>query len=719
MLKPICEQTEKLFAPLNLAPTDRLAISLAKEVADENIKTERDVIHYGEKFIVNIYGAAITQEEYRTNYNYLYSNRVVPDSKNPGKTKNIYFARPSNIALREFVQRIPERKKVLNDYDNYRGERFEFAATDITVSLIHKLWKRENIAFTDEAKRVFDYLLITSMKMDENAKIISDYKINKIVPECDLQFCAEKPLSPYQQVALYLQNKNDGFASFMEQGTGKTPPSIANIDNLAEANWQKQLDAGKKNPDALKVLILCPNNVRANWENEFKNFSTVDGRIAVLRGTEMERLRTWILTMLENTYITQLNQETGDYEKDLSRPIKYIAIICGYDILHRFEPLLKLQWDAVFADESQYFKSADTKRWKDGLLKLRERSKRRYVLTGTPVCNSVNDLWTQLEFLRKGGSGFISFKNYQNFYSVYDEFSRRVGYQNLPFLQERLSQMAFFITKKEALPDLPDKVYRIVECEMSTKQAQVYRDIADKLHHEIELELENSKQVDSMTVNNILTQLLRLAQITSGFVTYDEVVDDNGVIIKPKKVVRFDGPDEQPKIKELIEILKEKQPDEKTIIWACFESDLLSLQESLEEAGFRTVLFYGKTTENQRKQAEYDFNHDDNCKIFIGNAAAGGTGLNLLGYPPQHPELSDCDVTEEIFYSQNWSAMYRAQSEDRAHRRGTRRNVTITDLQVPNTIDTEIRKRVVEKREDASTIADLREVLNSILKMKM
>lgn len=724
MLLPTSELTAKIYTPIEFIDTDRLAISLNEK----------------KNFVVNIYGQRISEEDYKKTYNHNYSCHYL------GKDQGyIYFARPSFAAIHDFIERIPERHR-LNDKENYRGERWELAGTDITASLVYNFWikpfdikednlevfpllkngKLSRIAFADEeTKLYFTYLLAVSARASENAKVISQYKsakaeyeaakasglyngqlveyelkVQNSLPEAsgDLQFCADKPLAVYQQLALYLQNVNDGFGSFMEQGTGKTPPSIANIDNLALQKYEES--GGEK---ILKVLIVCPNNVRANWEKEFQNFSTVEGRVTILRGTEKNRIKCFVESLLN------LQEE------------KYTALICGYDIIARFPALFEFtkfpdgdtNWDVVITDESHFYKDSRTKRWEKGLIKLRDRAKRRYPLTGTPVCNNINDLWTQLEFIREGGSGFKSFKNFQDFYSKYDEWNNTIGYQNLPFIQERLARMSFFISKKEALPDLPEKVYDIIEVEMSPKQTLVYEKIATELQYKIDQEIEAAGgKPDAMTVNNILTQLLRLAQITSGFITYDAVYGDDGTIIRPKRIERFK---EQPKINAVLELLKERQKFEKTLIWACFESDLLALQQAVEDAGYKYVMFYGKTSETERKEAEYLFNNNDEYTVFIGNAAAGGTGLNLLGYPPQQPELSESNVTQEIFFSQNWSAVQRSQAEDRAHRRGTRTNVRIIDLQVPQTIDDEIRKRVVDKRQNAYEIQDLTDVLKSVL----
>ena len=158
-----------------------------------------------------------------------------------------------------------------------------------------------------------------------------------------------------------------------------------------------------------------------------------------------------------------------------------------------------------------------------------------------------------------------------------------------------------------------------------------------------------------------------------------------------------------------------KDPTQKTIIWACWVNDIEKIARSLEANGHRCVTYYGATNDKQREEAERAFNFDDDCKFFIGNPAAGGTGLNLLGYPPGHPELSECNADHVIYFSQDWSSLKPSQSEDRAHRRGTRGPVRVTDLCVPETIDETIRVRVLDKRRAALELTDVRELLREVL----
>lgn len=248
---------------------------------------------------------------------------------------------------------------------------------------------------------------------------------------------------------------------------------------------------------------------------------------------------------------------------------------------------------------------------------------------------------------------------------------------------------------------------------MTPRQQEVYEQVASQLATEIENELEHG-DLKQLTVTNILTRLLRLAQITAGFVAYDEVTNDMGDVLSPKGVEMF--PD-SPKMVTLLEMLKEKGPNDKTLVWSCFVPSIRAISAMLTANGIDHECYYGAMTDEQRKNAEYRFNFDPKCKVLVGNPAAGGVGLNLLGYPPgtngETGITTRCN--HEIYVAQNWSAVQRAQSEDRAHRRGTLEPVRITDLCVPASIDQEIRARVLVKRIIADEIGDIREILKNIL----
>lgn len=645
-MKALTEATAKLFAPIPLESRDRLHLALSKE---------------GNTFIAII---KATEDEHG------------------------FRRTPSVFAQREFVQRIPERRQL--DNPNLFVEKWEFAATDITCAIIHAVWPKEHVTFDDESRILYNYQLLTLTQQTRNAEVHASYKATKAVPAHSLELVEdpELKLAPYQQVATVLSSESEGFGLFMEQGAGKTPCIITQINTAARDFKEKRM---------YRAIIVCPNAVRMNWANEFRRFSTQKGKVTILRGGELARTK---------ALIDALTVSDGE---------KFTVVIVSYGTLVPMIGVLKqIEWDLASIDEAHLIKWPETKRCK-AALELRDAARARYPLTGTPVCNTPLDLYALFEFMGKGFSGFNSWKAFRSFYGTFDSSdgeSKLVGVQNLPFLKERLARLSFIINKKEALPDLPEKLYSIIEVEMTKDQQDAYDNVARHLALEIESDLAESDN-KSMTINNVLTKLLRLAQITSGFITWDKVVDDDGAVLQPKRVEGFKA---NPKIDALIEDYRTLQPDEKVIIWACWVPDIEAISARLTAEGIKHVCYYGGVSDKGRTEAERAFNEDPDCRVLVGNPQAGGAGLNLIGYPPGRADEYETDLTTEYYFSQGWSPVLRSQSEDRGHRRGTRRPVNIKDLCVPDTIDETIRERVLQKRITAYEIADIRDILATVLR---
>ena len=587
---------------------------------------------------------------------------VDPDYKNFQMLvdSHIYYS-----SVYKWKHRLPEHKFISNG-------ALQAPATDTTALVIAALWPREMLRFEDEAAKAhFDYLILTFTSQLKRAEIQARFKATG---EVALQ---DPVLAPYQRCAVQCSLGSEYYALFMEQGTGKTLCVIRRVD----------LEAAKQTK-TFRTLVVCPKAVRLNWEHEVNSFSNTDAAVFVIRGGKLDRIKLLV--------------------EALSCTKKAVYVVASYESMRSTLDAFKcVVWDLAVLDESHYIKSKVAKRTKASF-DLRAKSRARMALTGTPIVNHAGDLFTQFEFLNKGGSGFTDYDNFFKFYNrIRDMGHIKVmeGLQNVPLLQERLARMAFVITKKDALKDLPDKLYDIYEVEMSPEQLEIYRKTAAQIALEVENELEGSDN-QMMTVNNALTKMLRLAQITSGFVTYDRLLDAEGEFL-PAAIDRIDP---NPKIEALVEILSNKAPHEKTIVWACWVQDIKSIQARLKLEGIDAVTYYGATKDDDREAAVDRFNNDTNCKVFLGNPACAGVGLNLLG------NSSDEDACDHVIYfSQNWSAGVRAQSEDRAHRRGTKRAVQITDLCIPGTIDTEIRERVVDKRIVAYRIQNIRELLSKIL----
>jgi SNF2 family DNA or RNA helicase len=603
------------------------------------------------------------------------------------------------------IKAFPEKKRVgTRDLHKY-----ELPPTTQTADIINHFKDQFNGQFTIDqlAQMRLNLLSKTNQHYDRNAHIIAAFRNDKRAPK-GTKAIPEHPVNkllPFQKIARHCCLVNDGFALFMEQGTGKTPVGISVICNEAI----KKL---KKKPKSLyRVLIVCPKNVRQNWAEEFEKFGICDGEVSVVRGSALEREKAILF---------------GVHKKRNSQ--KYSAVVTSYGSLHnsidafclesvcgkRFKTL---KWDLVILDESHYIKTHNAQRTK-ATLKIRDAAHKRMILTGTPITNSLLDLWSQLEFLYPTGSGCSTYNAFKEFYGVFrlDEVGHKklVDFENVPLLRERLARHSFVVTKKEALPDLPDKVYDIDEVTMTPQQAKTYANVATQVYAEIENDLANPDQNQSLVIKGILHRMLKLSQVTSGFVKFDAVNDEEGNELEPARIDRIDP---NPKLERLVEILKTKEPHQKTIIWCHYRQDIQTIAARLKLEDIECVTYYGGTTDKEREVARDRFNTDPDLRVFVGSAGAGGTGLNLLGFDPNNHEQHDTYCDHVIYYSQDWSPTKRSQSEDRCHRKGVELkdyNVTYTDLMIPGTIDQEIRQRVQTKREKAFEIQDVRDILEKL-----
>lgn len=657
-MKPLTKATARLLAPIKLQPNDRLELQLQKDA---------------DQFTVRIYSIDIEN----------------------GKEKK---ALASWEARNVFIERIPERSRLGRDGGGSGWvESWSAGATDTTVAVISALWPVKQIIFKDaDTVTMFNYLVTSSLNYDFAAELSAHYQETKQAPPAAFPKRDDVSLAPYQVTATSIALRVEAFSLFMAMGTGKSSVVVTRLCADAIRNL-----SGK----SYKVLIVCPKNVRMNWVDEIEKFKTCDGRTTVIRGGALDRVKCLI-----------------DAFSELKSNEKFTAVVVAYDSMVRMVPALRgVEWDLAVLDEGHYIKSSKTKR-AHGAMELRDISKKRMLLTGSPITNTPLDLYSQLEFLGKGFSGFRSFAAFAKFYGVFAKneqtgMSKLIAFQNMPFMKERLARYSFIITKEQALPNLPAKVHDVIEVQMSVEQTKVYEDLRDTLAAEIENQLNNAGDNAALVVTNVLVKLLRLAQITSGFLPLqEEILQENGEYKLQKDVYRFDP---NPKLESLVEALKEdfaESDNNKSIVWACWVQDIKQIRARLELEGINCVTYYGQTKDEDRENAIKSFNTDPNCRVFIGNAAAGGTGVNLLGYDARVNGDSETNCNHVYYYSQDWSAVKRAQSEDRAHRRGTRAPVRITDLCVPNSIDEEIRARVLKKRIMAYEISDVREILRAVLK---
>tara|TARA_R110002096_G_C14661938_1_gene728405 strand:- start:16746 stop:18593 length:1848 start_codon:yes stop_codon:yes gene_type:complete len=614
------------------------------------------------------------------------------------------------------MERIPERDHVGRKPAVSHSLTWHLGATDFTALVIQHCWPEGKIVFKarldlpeqDEARLMYNFLITRFAAQGKRAAMAAQFKLDGSLPPVPRDWLVHKslPLSDYQVAASYFCMGHDAAALFMDRGTGKTATAIHTL--CMEAR-RVAIQEGRMQ----RVLVIVPNQVRSNWVREIRRFAVTRGKQVILEGGKLERIKR----------LTQACVPEPDCE--------WSVVIVGYDTLaNSVDVMDKVPWDFVWSDESQKFKADYTGRWK-AMLRIREASARRRILTGSPIGNSPMDLWTQLEFLGEGLSGFTTFKAFRKFYGEWitvdtptGGVEKLTGLKNTCLLQERLARLAFQITKAEAGLKLPDKVYVQREMTMTKSQADYYKKTAEELAVEIE-DKATGKVMDAMSAEHHLTRLLRLAQITSGFVTWDAIVDpDSGEVVRPRKVQQINA--ENPKVEAVVSDLMEELDEDplgKKIVFAIERESLVllhkRLSEELDKRGWQCGLYYGGTPQKHRDTIERAFNCDPQMKILVGNPQCMGEGLDLIGYDKEQPDSSETYVDHEVFFSQNWSSLLRGQSEDRGHRRGTRVSVRISDYVVLGTIDEEIRDVVSNKQEMASRTLAVGRILESILGLKV
>ncbi|NND23114.1 MAG: DEAD/DEAH box helicase, partial [Acidimicrobiia bacterium] len=312
----------------------------------------------------------------------------------------------------------------------------------------------------------------------------------------------------------------------------------------------------------------------------------------------------------------------------------------------------------IILDESTSIKNLKASRTK-AIIKLGELARFKRILTGSPITKSPLDLFSQCAFLDKKLLGYENFTVFKSKYAVMYSIERG-GYSiqipkyyvNLEELEFKLKNFSYRVRKKDCL-DLPEKMYVQRYVDMPEEQQQAY----DRL----KITAMTVMQDEEVSYNNKLTELLKLQQVTNGFVKTNE-----GNIIDFKS---------NAKLKELMAIIEETE--DKCIIWANYVHNIEGIKNKLAETygSDSVVSIYGADSVEDRNQAVEKFQNNDECRFLVGNPTVGGYGLTLTA------------AKYVIYFSNSYNLEVRQQSEDRAHRIGQKSQVTYIDIICRDTID--------------------------------
>lgn len=515
----------------------------------------------------------------------------------------------------------------------------------------------------------------------------------KALPDCELKVTAlNANFFKHQKTGVnYLLNLDAAMLAD-QLGLGKS------LQSLGVSLLRKQKGEIKK------CLIICPATTKyVVWKREIEKFT--DEKCLVVDGPSKKRTE---------IYTTFLDREDIFY------------LIMNYEQLLKDTPyLLRFPRNLLcIADESIYIKTRDSKRTKE-LKKI--PFKYKICVTGYPAANKILDIWSQFDWLKPGflGSYWSFFDRYvetitiklheteeskksskgrkctkcnkwspeQKYAKIYTcccinpeweapSFKKVVGYKNLDELKHKLEPYFIRRLKSEAL-DLPEKTYEEREVLLSGDLLKAY--IAMKEEMKVIIKSMSNEEIIAKA-NGVLTQMLRLSQLTCGFIT--DIKLNQPMFYK-----------ENPKVKALDDIIDEViSSGNKIVIWTRFRAFTAYIYKRYSE-GFKydgadirydCAYFWGGMSAEEKDTNINRFQTDPNCKIIIGTVQTGGMGITLhAGNVAVFTDLSFLSPSTVI------------QAEARQHRIGQTKNVVIIRLLAKNTVDSHWMK-VLEDKQAAS-----------------
>ena len=459
----------------------------------------------------------------------------------------------------------------------------------------------------------------------------------------------------HQLDALEASWDKENFAYFMEMGTGK---SKVLLDNAAMLYDKGQING---------LLLIAPKGVYKNWYDQEVPIHLPDHiyKKMVLwktsdKSTKQKKLLNTLFEQGTDLHILIMNVESfssGDGAK-----FAYKFLSCHKAI--------------IAIDESTTIKTPTSNRTKN-ILALRESAKYRRILTGSPVTKSPLDLFSQCQFLDPWLLGHDSYWTFKSRYAVTKKIEvqgRRVeivvGYRNLGELSDKIKPFSRRILKSDCL-DLPEKTYVKHYVELTKEQKKVYEQMKKEA-----IAFLDGKMQSSATV---MTQLMRLHQITCGHFT----ADDGTIKDLPCQ-----------RLTELMNILENIEG--KTIIWSHYTHDVRRIISEIKKVyGEDSVVdYYGATDTDSRSKNIKKFQTDDKCRFFVGTTHTGGYGITLTA------------GSNMVYFSNGYDLEKRQQSEARIDRIGQTRKMTYIDIMSQDTIDERIVKALRNKVNIANTIMD-------------
>jgi len=466
------------------------------------------------------------------------------------------------------------------------------------------------------------------------------------IPLLDVPSTVKATLRPYQLVGFswmgFLQEFQWGGILADDMGLGKTLQVIT----LLEYYYQN-------NPDAAPSLIIVPNSLLFNWQNEVEKF--VPGRNChVYYGTKRKGQETFAeASFVLTTYGTAM----ADLFFLQSQSFSYMIL-----------------------DESQMIKNRNSKRF-ESLFSI--MASFRIAMTGTPIENGIQDIYAQMTMVNPGFFG-----NYRNFNKMFKSLGD-VEETDMPLmnLQKMIAPFILRRTKKQVALELPDKTETILYLDMQDEQRKLYDNYCRKYRLEIE---ENLNAEDSSKSKFLAIEALqKLRQLCNSPI----LMKDGG------------SSNESVKLDFIDEIMEEVAPNHKILLFSSYTSMLKLVAQQIEKHSIAYTYLDGKMNQKQRQLAVETFQNDDTCRVFLISLKAGGTGLNLTA------------ADYVYILDPWWNPAAEAQAIDRCYRIGQDKHVMAYKIVCRDSVEERILElQASKKRMAEGIILDEANLMKSISK---
>ena len=532
---------------------------------------------------------------------------------------------------------IIKKYKLKKKYYRLKNGDFIDLENDKTIKVFAEMEDNLDIQYEEAENNIIKLPINRIMYLDkilkklDNTKIITNNEYVEIVETIDqnnqstetkLPNNLNAELRKYQKEGYnWLKNLdtyNFGGILADDMGLGKTLQVLAVILSYVE----NEKEAVKPS------LIVAPSSLVLNWLNEAEKFTPTLTKVAI----------------------------TGNYEERKSK-IDDIAnfniVVTSYDLLKRDIDLYKQKnydFKYIIADEAQYIKNNNTKNAR--AIKY-INAETRFALTGTPIENSLSELWSIFDYAMPGY--LFSYKKFKELYET--PIVKEENNNRMERLKRLIEPFVLRRVKKEVLTELPDKSVTVLYNEMEEEQKNIYMSYMLRAKSEVlqEINSENNRI-------RILALLMRLRQICC----HPSLFLNN-----------YEGGSS--KLEQCIEVINDViKNNHRILLFSGYTSMFEIIEKELKKRKIKYFKLTGQTKVDERIDLVNEFNKNEDIKVFLISLKAGGTGLNLTG----------ADVV--IHYDPWWNLSAENQATDRTYRIGQKNNVQVYKLITKNSIEEKI-----------------------------